>query len=375
MEFIVKLKDPNDEVSTPAEKPSEDVDKEPPIDPPTNTEELPPSYVQGILNKVINNVSFQIHNIIIKYVEDDIVFSLNIKSLDFHSSDEDWNYAFTELKLPNLLLRRVCEITDLTICLDQRNPSGKIELYQDPVLYKCNLSCRILSHYKGLSSYKPYENALNVYCESFDFSFTDHQVPMVIRLIKLIIGLYYGSLELPGCNVKLHIAPKVLDQHKQEHSRKTSNVLDNTTEEESSESWASWALSMVPGMASVADDNQSSGSKFDVKTTIGIYITLTTVTLKRTNQFPENIIDHQRLEFSPVLCIEVCGCVIECVAVGELLIDFNLGLQSVVGYTVGNQCVCSMLSPKRQVDEGCGDEPLLEVCSYTYTFTIIFSFN
>ena len=39
---------------------------------------------------MINNVSFQVHNIIIKYVEDDIVFSLNIKSLDLHTCDEEW---------------------------------------------------------------------------------------------------------------------------------------------------------------------------------------------------------------------------------------------------------------------------------------------
>ena len=42
---------------------------------------------------------------------------------------------------------------------------------------------------------------------------------MIVRLIKLVVGLYYGSLDLPGCNVKLHTAPKVLDQHQQEHSR------------------------------------------------------------------------------------------------------------------------------------------------------------
>ena len=62
--------------------------------------------------------------------------------------------------------------------------------------------------------------------------------------------------------------------------------------------------------------------------------------------------------------MELCGLKIEFVALGELLIDVNLGLQSVVGYTVGNQCVCSQLSPQKQsqADEGCEEDHMIEVC-------------
>ena len=54
--------------------------------------------------------------------------------------------------------------------------------------------------------------------------------------------------------------------------------------EPASESWTSWALSYVPGMAPVVEENTSATNKLDAKFTIGLYITLVTFTLKRTNQ-------------------------------------------------------------------------------------------
>ena len=38
--------------------------------------------------------------------------------------------------MPELVLRRVINFHDLTMCLDKRNASGKIEHYQDPLLYR-----------------------------------------------------------------------------------------------------------------------------------------------------------------------------------------------------------------------------------------------
>ena len=38
--------------------------------------------------------------------------------------------------MPELVLRRVINFHDLTMCLDKRNASGKIEHFQDPLLYR-----------------------------------------------------------------------------------------------------------------------------------------------------------------------------------------------------------------------------------------------
>lgn len=50
----------------------------------------PPSYVQGLMNKVLGNMSISCNNIILKYIEDDIVLSMNIKSITFNSCNENW---------------------------------------------------------------------------------------------------------------------------------------------------------------------------------------------------------------------------------------------------------------------------------------------
>ena len=157
MEFIIKLNDSGiqpDIVETDAGAENPIQNK---VDPTTSSEDLPPGYVQSLLNKVVNNICFKVENVIIKYVEDDIVFSLNAKSVDYFCVDSNWKAAFIDLVQPELLLRRMCTITDLTICLDQRTTSGKIDLYQDPVLYKCSLTSRIVMRYRSVNSTKPVE--------------------------------------------------------------------------------------------------------------------------------------------------------------------------------------------------------------------------
>lgn len=57
----------------------------------TDYDELPPpSYVQSLINKIIGNLSVTCNNIILKYIEDDIVLSMNIKSITLDSCNENW---------------------------------------------------------------------------------------------------------------------------------------------------------------------------------------------------------------------------------------------------------------------------------------------
>ncbi|KAK4291913.1 hypothetical protein Pmani_035289 [Petrolisthes manimaculis] len=56
--------------------------------------EAPTSYIQGLINRIINNISIVCNNVILKYVEDDIVLSINVKTLEFKSVDGNWTPAF-----------------------------------------------------------------------------------------------------------------------------------------------------------------------------------------------------------------------------------------------------------------------------------------
>ncbi len=51
---------------------------------------LPPGYLQSLINRILNNVNVVVNNLIVKFVEDDIVLSINVKSAECYSVDHDW---------------------------------------------------------------------------------------------------------------------------------------------------------------------------------------------------------------------------------------------------------------------------------------------
>jgi len=161
-------------------------------------EDMPPGYLQGLINRVLNNINIIINNLILKFVDDDIVLSVNVKSAECYSTDALWERSFVELSLPELVLRRVIDVHDLTVCLDRRSANGKIETYQDPLLYRCSLVCRVYTAYDSLHAKMPCVTKLNVLCKKLELSLTDVQVPMFFRLLELCLALYYGTLELPS---------------------------------------------------------------------------------------------------------------------------------------------------------------------------------
>lgn len=139
IECIVKLRDSSPTVETDSArsafgKRTDSFASKPPIT--VDGEEMPPGYIQSLLNKIFHNLNIVVNNLILKFVEDDIVLSLNIKSAECYSVDANWKRAFIDLVLPELVLRRVVDFHDLTLCLDRRNASGKIESYQDPIFYR-----------------------------------------------------------------------------------------------------------------------------------------------------------------------------------------------------------------------------------------------
>ena len=103
----------------------------------------PPGYVQSLISKIISNVKIVCNNLILKYVEDDIVLSLNTRWLCLSPANALWEAAFVEsLSLYDLVLRKKLEVKDMTVCLDKRDASGRIEIYQEPFC-KCPLPISI----------------------------------------------------------------------------------------------------------------------------------------------------------------------------------------------------------------------------------------
>ena len=69
----------------------------PPSIDPSAQNEAPPGYIESLLMKIKNNLSLTISNLILKYVEEDIVLSLNVKQITARPcADENWEIGITE---------------------------------------------------------------------------------------------------------------------------------------------------------------------------------------------------------------------------------------------------------------------------------------
>lgn len=55
----------------------------------------PPSYKNSLVNKIIFNLSVTCNNLILKYVEEDIVLSMNIKTLSLSTVNKNWEPEFS----------------------------------------------------------------------------------------------------------------------------------------------------------------------------------------------------------------------------------------------------------------------------------------
>ncbi|KAK8395541.1 hypothetical protein O3P69_005567 [Scylla paramamosain] len=239
--------------------------------------EVPTSYVQGLINRIINNVCVVCNNVVLKYVEDDIVLSINVKTLEFRSVDGRWTPAFIDLTAEDLILRNLATLTDLTVCLDKRNASGKIENYQEPLMYRCSLSCRVVRQFESVNSIQPLCTRYDVFCPQLHFSLSDTQLPMFLRLLQLSLALYYGELGTAG---DLEQTPGVPLKDAD------GKLIDDPSLEEGS--WSSWAWSLGSALLPVywEDDEEHtlSAHRHRLHKTLhmGIYVETATWTFKLT---------------------------------------------------------------------------------------------
>ncbi|XP_072425871.1 intermembrane lipid transfer protein VPS13B-like isoform X3 [Chiloscyllium punctatum] len=319
--------------------------------------DLPPGYVQSLIRRVVNNVNIVVNNLILKYVEDDIVLSVNITSAECYTVDEFWDRAFMDILAPELVLRKIINFSDCTVCLDKRNASGKIEFYQDPLLYKCSFCTRLHFTYDNLNSKLPAVIKIQALVESLKLSITDQQLPMLIRIIQLGIALYYGEI----CSYKDVEAEETCSTAKEasitqigtesetgpqgQHACQYQNVDAQQQLQQQSgdddQGWVSWAWSLVPALVSYSEEGDESyevdenGIKIncprssppkDPIISVGIYCTKATITFKLTEmQTESSYYSPQKVKSKEVLCWEQEGTTVEVLMMGELFFDCQMG--------------------------------------------------
>ncbi|XP_056617879.1 intermembrane lipid transfer protein VPS13B-like isoform X2 [Triplophysa dalaica] len=359
MECILKLRDAATEdnesctsSSTNRSESSKSVPKPRRVQQAPSDPDLPPGYVQSLIRRVVNNVNIVVNNLILKYVEDDIVLSVNITSAESYTVDDLWDRAFMDIISPELVLRKVINFSDCTVCLDRRNGSGKIEFYQDPLLYKCSFRTRLHFTYDNINAKIPAVIKVHTMVESLKLSLTDQQLPMFIRLMELGVALYYGEMGVHG------------DGDREENSSLRESVPGLTVEdsdpslvvgqyfqsEDEDQGWVSWAWSFVPAIVSAEEEEtegESGGyteeggtsrpiqhSFKDPVVSVGFYCTKASVTFKLTESCSESsYYSPQKLKSREVLCVEQEGITVEALMMGEPFFDCQVGV-------VGCRAVC-----------------------------------
>ncbi|KAK7885997.1 hypothetical protein WMY93_025618 [Mugilogobius chulae] len=322
--------------------------------------DLPPGYVQSLIRRVVNNVNIVVNNLILKYVEDDIVLSVNITAAECYTVDDMWERAFMDITAPELVLRKVINFADCTVCLDKRNASGKIEFYQDPLLYKCSFRTRLHFTYDNINSKIPSVIKIQTLVESLKLSITDQQLPMFIRILELIIALYYGEIgghkEGEGEEGSGHVKEAPLNlsgidvDMESPMSSPDMYMHSGSSPGEADQGWVSWAWSFVPAIVGAEEEDeqylyqeQEGGgitkspqhhTPKDPIVSIGFYCTKASVTFKLTEtQSESSYYSPQKVKSREVLCLEKEGITIEVLMMGEPFFNCQIGF-------VGCQALC-----------------------------------
>lgn len=250
-------------------------------------EDAQAGYMASLIAKIINNISVICNNIVLKFIEEDIVISMNIQHLSVHSADHRWKRAFIDVSATNVLFRKLINIIDFTICLDKRNSSGKIEFVQEPILYKCTLEMRFYRKFNALTPSKLSLTRIDLQTNALNVSISSQQFPMLMRLYDLIMALKTGKL-----------------QEKYSENQQAQPSVEN--EQGDDDSWLHWAWNMIPAILPDEQSNEPFETSDKKIFELGIYVDEINLMLKAQEFLSDPIIpSNKKAIFKPLLSIHM----------------------------------------------------------------------
>ncbi|XP_063545729.1 uncharacterized protein LOC134753720 [Cydia strobilella] len=195
--------------------------------------EAPPGYMQALVRRIVSNISLRVHHLIVKYVQDDIVLSLNVKHLCVESAAADWAPAFADIDQSEPVVRRLMRLDDLTLCLDRADSDGKIRFYQEPLLYRCQLDFRIVTRLVSANTRRASCLAVQLRSSKLAWGVTSEQLTLLLRLLRERQNQVNTSPPPPKQNAMNLVAPQ-------------GSSTSNAAEPVRTESWSEWAWSWLP---------------------------------------------------------------------------------------------------------------------------------
>ncbi|KAK2583878.1 hypothetical protein KPH14_001152 [Odynerus spinipes] len=329
IECILKLKDEN---KTEINRPPLQRKKE------MLQEEAPPGYIKSIVTKVVNNITIHCNNLILKYVEEDIVLSINVRFLSMQTVDDKWEPAFTDVNTYEVMLRKIVTIQDLTLCLDKMDASGKIEVYQDPVLYRCSLAIRLIINYHSNTAKRASITRLDLHCQKMEFSMTEQQIPMLLRLASLLVALQ--TKQFPVSKEK----PLNSEEREEVVQDEIGQIIGTAPE---GVGWGGWAWNVVSSLLPIdwdsdwSNEQQMAYSGHTIH--LGVYIDDTIFTFKTVESVKEQLFYKSRkLRYKSFLSLRLNGVLVDVLLQGIDMTTFQIGLSNIRLYPRGT-CSCGHL--------------------------------
>jgi len=87
------------------------------------------------VQRALLNAALRVRNAVVKLVDGRAVASLSLRSLTLDSADGRWDRCFVELEGASRTLRKVLELSDLTLCLDALGAgSSRVKRFERPLL-------------------------------------------------------------------------------------------------------------------------------------------------------------------------------------------------------------------------------------------------
>lgn len=302
-----------------------------------------PGYLQGLLNRIINNVILRVKNLTVKVIEEhcDLLMAVSVKHIKCFSTTESWEekFIFTDSFHGDYSLYNCCSVSNMTICLDLIGSSGQVEVFEKPFVPKCSYDCRLARVFRQDVLI---ETKLDMFIAGeLCFSVTEQQFNLFLHLLDWLLAMYYSYKELKGRD-DLRDNTEV----KQEGASRCDDYVGSQEEQESGKpeevGWGSWMMSFFTGEEG-DNGSQSKGPPLPPALCLSVHASSVSVTFdvsKKHSQpiFPANFTREQHINH--VLLIKLTGCLSRLVrAPGSSFLGFCVGIMSVNAWATG-ECPC-----------------------------------
>ncbi|CAH8543880.1 unnamed protein product [Heterobilharzia americana] len=232
---------------------------------PTN---VPPGYLEVYIHRLLSNIHFVVHNLNLKFIEEDIVLSVSVNKADCLVTDSKGNPFFADINpLSTYVIHRLIQFFDLTVCLDRAGPNGYVEVYEDPISYRFSMSCFVQIVCAPNTNSSLINQALltnlKIHCQNFIAHISPAQIPLLCRLVQVLLNITtetfdWSILELCSDNCAKSETGGVEDIN-----IKNSNLnYESDGVDYEKQSWASWVWSFVPSILTVTEDSDESENEF-----------------------------------------------------------------------------------------------------------------